>query len=139
MPVPLRLTAAGIDLTSREADDASVDASPADATETVIATVTCDSDVAIVNGVLLIGFAAFTVGTNGTAATFRIRRSTVAGTVVKSTGAETMTAAQLRSRTIVGLDTGASATGQVYVLTLEVTGATAASTVSAVELVAVMI
>jgi hypothetical protein len=139
MPEPLRLTAATIDMTSREADTATVAASPTDATETVIATLTCDSDVSIEHGVALFAFAAWTVGTNGTASTLRIRQTNVSGTVVKSTGACTTAAASLRSHCLIALDTAAVDTGQVYVLTLQVTGATAGSTVSSAELLGIII
>ena len=139
MPAPLRLNAAGLDLTGREADAASVSASPADATETIIATVTSDTDAAVLHGALVIGYAAFTIGTSGTAYTLRIRETNVSGTIVKSTGTIAATAADLVSATIVGVDTGATATGQVYVLTLQVANGAAESTVSSVELVSLLI
>ena len=139
MPAPLRLHAAGLDLTGREADAASVTASPADNTETIIATVTSDTDAAVLHGALVIGYAAFTIGTSGTAYTLRIRETNVSGAIVKSTGAIGATAADLVAKTIIGVDTGATSTGQVYVLTLEVTAGAAESTVSSVELVSLLI
>lgn len=139
MPPPLRLNASGLDLTGREADAASVSASPAAASETIIATVTADTDVSVLHGALVIGFAAFTIGTSGTAYTLRIRETNVSGTVVKSTGAINVTAADLVSATIVGVDTGATGSGQVYVLTLEVANGAAESTVSSVELLTLLI
>ena len=139
MPAPLRLNAAGLDLTGREADAASVTASPADNTETIIATVTSDTDAAVLHGALVIGYAAFTIGTSGTAYTLRIRETNVSGAIVKSTGAIGATAADLVAKTIIGVDTGATSTGQVYVLTLEVTAGAAESTVSSVELVSLLI
>lgn len=139
MPVPIQFTAAGLDLSSREGDTATVVASPQDATETIVASLSLPTDVVVEHGVLLIGFAAFTIGTNGTAFNLRIRQTDTSGTVVKATGAENGTAAQLRSRTLVGLDTAPGSHGQVYVLTLTVTGATVESAVSAVELAALII
>ena len=138
MPAPLRLNAAGLDLTGREHDASTVVASPTDNTETIIGSVTCDTGAAVLHGALVIGFAAFTIGTSGTAWTLRIRETNVSGTVVQSSGAIGATAADLVSTSIVGVDT-AAAEGQVYVLTLEVTGGAAASTVSAVELVSLLV
>ncbi len=114
-------------------------ASPADATETTVAQLTLSGDLIFGLGVLLLGFAAWTVGTAGTAVTVRIRRTNTAGTVVKSSGAMTATAGSLNAKTVVGVDTGPTLPGQVYVLTLTVSAATAVSTVSAVELVALVI
>lgn len=136
MPVaPLEVTAASIDLSGRVAETKTVVASPTDATETIIATITVDTNQAITQAVLLRGFAAFTVGTSGVSAQLKIRRTNVAGTVVADTGATTagIAATKLVAEPILGFDTGMAATGQVYVLTLTVGSAAAASTVSAVE------
>ena len=139
MPVlPIIESAKGIDLSGRIARSATVAASPAAAAETTICTVTIPDDVALALGVLLIGYAAFTVGTNGVSATLRLRQTDTSGTVVTSSGAVTETAANLDARSIVGLDT-AAAVGQVYVLTLTVASGSAASTVSAARLVALAI
>lgn len=141
MPVPLTENAAGIDLSARAAATTAVVGSPADNTETIIASLTLDTDETILSGVMLRGFAAFTVGTSGTATTLRIRRTNVSGTVVATTGALTagVAAGKLAADVILGFDTGAASTGQVYVLTLEVTGGAAESTVSAVELDALIV
>lgn len=139
MPVPINFTAAGIDLTAREGDTSAVTASPADATETVIATLVLPTDVVVEHGVLLWGWCAFTVGTNGTASNLRLRRTNLAGTLLKATGALTTAAAALFAPSIHALDTAPAVTGQTYVLTLQVTGATVASTVSAVELSALIV
>ena len=141
MPVPLTETSAGIDLTQRIASTKVVVASPALAAETIIASLTVNTDEAILSGVLLRGFAAFTVGTSGTAVTLRIRQTNVSGTVVATTGALTggITAGGLVAETILGVDASPAATGQVYVLTLQVTAGSAASTVSAVELDATVV
>ena len=142
MPVaPLEVTAASIDLSGRVAESKTVAASPSAATETTIATITVDTNLAIQQGVLLRGFAAFTVGTNGSAVTLKIRRTDTSGATVASTGALTggIAAAALVAETVLGFDTALGGTGQVYVLTLTVTGANAASTVSAVELDAIVV
>jgi hypothetical protein len=141
MPVPIAQNAANIDLSQRAGATTVVVASPALAAETIIASLTLNTDEAILSGVMLRGFAAFTVGASGTAATLRIRRTNVAGTVVATTGALTggIAAGNLVAETILGFDTGAAATGQVYVLTLQITAGGAASTVSAVELDALIV
>lgn len=139
MPVPIRDTAAGLDLSPRVFTTTTVVGSPADATETIVASVTISGDIAALLGVILIGFAAFTIGTNGTAINARIRRTNAAGTVVVASGAIQGTAANLSERQIVAVDTGPTLPGQVYVMTLTVTGGTAASTVSAATLVALVV
>jgi len=141
MPVPLGENAASLDLSSRAAATTTVVASPALAAETIIFSVTPNTDEAIVSGIMLRGFAAFTVGTSGTAVTFRIRRTNVSGTVVANTGALTggIAAGNLVAETILGFDTGAALTGQTYVLTMQVTAGAAASTVSAVEFDALIV
>jgi len=142
MPIaPLEVTAASIDLSGRVAESKTVAASPSAATETVIATITVDTNLAIQQAILLRGFAAFTVGTSGTAVTLKIRRTDTSGTTIATTGALTggITAGNLVAETILGFDTGVGGTGQVYVLTLTVTNGAAASTVSAVELDALVV
>lgn len=141
MPVPLTENAAGIDLSARVAATKTVVASPALAAETIIASLTLNTDETIQSGILLRGFAAFTVGTSGTAATLRIRQTNVSGTVVATTGALTggIAAAGVVAETILGFDAAPALTGQVYVLTLQITAGSAASTVSAVELDATIV
>ena len=141
MPVPIQENAQGIDLSSRFGSTTTVAGSPSAATETIIAQLTLNTDETILSGVLLRGFAAFTVGTSGTATTLRLRQTNVSGTVIATTGALTggVTAGNLVADTILGVDASPAKTGQTYVLTLQVTGGAAASTVSAVELDATIV
>jgi hypothetical protein len=141
MPVPLEVSAAQLDLSQRFVASTAIVGSPALAAETIVAQITCNTDLVIVSGIRLDGFIAFTVGTTGTAVTARLRRTNVAGTVIASTGAITqgVAAAGLDSIDVSGFDTGAALTGQIYVLTLQVTGGAAASTVSATALFGVII
>jgi hypothetical protein len=141
VPVPLGENAAGIDLSARFAATKTVAGSPALAAETIIASLALNTDETVVSGVLLRGFAAFTVGTSGTAVTLRIRQTNVTGTVVATTGALTggIAAAGLVAESILGFDAAPALTGQTYVLTLQVTAGAAASTVSAVELDATIV
>lgn len=135
------LNGLGLDLSPRVFTTATVAASPAAATETIIATLTISGDLRINSGVLLLGSAAFTVGTDGTAANLRIRRTDASGTVVYATGATNggvLAATQLTNLTAQGFDANLTVP-QVYVLTLTVTAASAASTVSAASLVAIPI
>ncbi len=141
MPVPIRYDSQALDLTKRVQVYKTVDASPSAATETVIATLTLTgfADTAVLSGVLLSGWAAFTVGTSGTAIRLRIRQTSVAGTVVADTGALTggIAAAALVAQDVEGSDSGAGV--GVYVLTLTVTAGAAASTVSAHKLQAIIV
>lgn len=139
MPEAFRMSGAAVDLSPRVFSTATVAASPAAAAETVIATVNLTPDLAFGLGVVVVGYAAFTVGAAGVSARLRIRRDSVAGTTVKDSGAVTVTAADLRGDTIVGLDTGAVFPNEVYVLTLTVGSGAAESTVSAVSLAAIVV
>lgn len=141
MPQPIQYSAEHIDLSARYFYSTTVAASPSGATETTIATLTVNGDLAIGKGIRLTGWAAFTVGTSGTATNLRIRQTNTSGTVIAATGALTggIAAANLVAQDVEGLDTGATLPGQVYVLTLTVTAGAAASTVSAVLLDAFVI
>ena len=139
--VPIGESAASFDLQPRVPVSTTVVASPAAAAETIIAQIALTGDVAVLRSVIVRGFAAFTVGTNGTAVTLRIRKDNVSGTIVGNSGALTggIAAANLVVENVVGVDASPSNTGQVYCLTLQVTAGSAASTVSAVELDALVV
>lgn len=139
MPVPISITSSSLDLSQRIGETTTVAASPALAAETTIATLTLPTDVVVESGALLFGFAAWTVGAGGTAVTLRIRETTIAGTIIASTGAMSQTAGNLDSGTVLGFDATVAAAGTVYLLTMQVTGGGAASTVSAAELVALIV
>jgi hypothetical protein len=140
MPVvPIQETAAGIDLQSRVPVSTTVVASPSAATETIIGQIALTGDVSVQRSAIVRGWAAFTVGTSGTAVRLRIRKDNVSGTVIGDTGALTATAATLVQDNVAATDTSPSNTGQVYCLTLTVTSGAAASTVSALELDAIVV
>jgi hypothetical protein len=141
MPLPIQLDAQRMDLSKRVQVYSTVDASPAAAAETVIATLTIAgfADTAIISGALLMGWAAYTVGTSGTAVRLRIRQTNVSGTVKADTGALTGSqhgAGILSADDVNGFDT---APVNTYVLTMQVTSGAAASTVSALVLAVVLI
>lgn len=127
-----------LDLSDRVVASTTVVGSPALAAETIIGSVTVPSGLTYASGVVLLGWAAFAVGTSGTAVTFRIRQTTIAGTIVVSSGALTSVAGNVNERSIPGFDT-APADGQVYKFTMQVTGGAAVSTVSAVTFVALAV
>lgn len=141
MPQPIRYDSIGFDLSKRIQVYKTVDASPATNAETVIATLTLASfaDIAVVSGIRVSGWAAFTVGTSGTAITLKIRQTNVSGSTIATTGALTggVAAGNLLAQDVEGFDSGAGA--GAYALTLTVTGGVAASTVSALVLQAVII
>lgn len=138
-PIPINETSGALDLSQRVKMTTAITGSPALAAETIIATLVLNTDETFTEGVHLRGWAAFTVGTSGTAVQFRIRRTNVAGTVVADSGALTATAATLRADSIMGLDIAPALTGQTYVLTLQVTAGAAASTVTATALEAIAV
>lgn len=140
-PLPIESNAATIDLTPRIVTTTTVGASPALAAETIIGTLTIPSFniLSVQSGVDLSAWAAFTIGTTGASARLRIRQTNVSGTIVADTGALTggVAAASLVAQDVEGFDSGAGVA--VYVLTLTVASATAASTVSALKLRAVVV
>jgi len=139
MPQPILSNVAHEDLSARFAGTSTVAASPTDNSETVIATLTLTnwSDLVVTSGIRFSVSAAFTAGTSGTAATLRLRKTNVSGAVVYSTGALDVTAAHLYNLGFVCFD-AAPGVG-VYVLTLQVTGGAAASTVSALHVSSIII
>ena len=139
MPQPIRTDSVGLDLHHRFQQTTTVAASPTANAETTIGTLTLTNfgDLAVVSGIQLSGWAAFTVGTSGTAVTLKIRETSSSGTTVASTGAITETAGNLDSISVNGFD--ATPGVGVYVLTMTVTGGAATSTVSAVSLRAVIV
>lgn len=139
MPVGFKYSAESIDLAPRFAHTATVTGSPAAAVETIIATLTLNLDVAVSLGAMIWGYCAFTAGTNGTSANVKLRRTDASGTTLKASGLVNVTAAALYDRAITAFDTGPTLPGQVYVMTLTVTAGSAASTVSAVTLAALVL
>lgn len=144
MPLPIRYDSTGFDLSERFFQSSAVVASPAAAAETIIASITLTGDLTVTAGILLSGWAAYTVGTNGTAVQFRIRRTNVAGTLVVASGALTGSqhgAAILSADDINGFDPipVLAVPNSIYVLTMQVTAGSASSTVSAVLLSAIVI
>ena len=111
-------------------------ASPADATEIVVASVKVGSVGDASSRVLLNAWTAFTYGANATGVRLRIRQGSLTGTVVADTGALTAgaAAAALEARTLRGVDAPGEVASQTYVLTMQVAGATTASTISALVL-----
>lgn len=136
---PVQYGGAGLDLSPRLSRTATVAASPADATITAVATLTIEGNPFVAEGILLIANVSLTIGTAGVSVLTQIRRTGVAGTIIKSSGAVTGAATELVSPTVVGFDTGPTLPGQVYVVAITVASATAASTVSSVDLVALAI
>lgn len=138
-PKNIQIASQAVDLTDRVASSTTVVASPAAAAETIIAQVTAPADLRADAVVLLFGFAAFTVGTNGVSVNLKLRQTNASGTTKAATGAVTAVAANLGALSVMGVDAAPSATGQVYVLTMTVASGSAASTVSGVELLAIVV
>lgn len=141
MPDPTQQSARFLDLSPRMVTSAAVVASPAGASETIIASITLPSGLNVNSTVILNGWAAYTLGSTPTSCQLRIRQTSVAGTVKADTGAMTgghNTAGFLVADDVNGLD-AAPADAQIYKLTLTVAGAGSASTVSAVFLQATVV
>lgn len=139
MPIPIRETAASVDLSARIFQTTTVVGSPALAAETIIASLTITGDLAVITGVQLFGWFAATVGTSGVSAQAKIRRTNVSGTTIVDSGATTQAAASLFERGPQGFDAITAVNQQVYVMTLTIASGAATSTVSAVSLVAIVI
>src|SRR6266702_6820389 len=86
---PITRNALGLDLSARFVYTTTVVASPAASAETIIASLTLSANIAAMTGVDLSGWAAYTVGTSGTAVQLRIRQTNASGTTVGATGALT--------------------------------------------------
>lgn len=127
-----------VDLSARFVQSTTVVASPSAGAETIIGSVTLPSGLSINSGVMLFGWAAFTVGGSGVSSNLRIRQSSVSGTIIVASGAATETAGNLDERNVHGFD-ASPADGQVYKLTLTIGSGAAASTVSALSLIAIAI
>lgn len=112
--------------------------SPALAAETTVASTVVGGVAGPSSRVLLIGFVALTVGTSGTAVRIRLRNGSITGTVVGDTGAMTAVAANLVSFAVLGVDSPGDVSSLAYVMTAQVTAGAAVSTVSSVQLVAVV-
>lgn len=140
MPTPpIQFSGANLDLSPRFFSTDTVAASPSAATETTIATLTIGSQLAVVSGIVLFGYAAYTVGTSGVSVNLKIRQTNTSGATIKATGATTAVAANLGSMDLQGFDTSPTLPGQVYVLTMTVGSGAATSTVSAAALYALVI
>lgn len=142
MPVqPIVYSALEADWSPRVIDTTTVAASPAGSAETIIATLNVPNfgTVAVTQKIYLAGWAALTVGTSGTAINLRIRQTDTSGTVIAATGALTggIAAGNLVAQDVSGSD--ATPGVAKYVLTLTVTSGAAASTVSAVQLLALVV
>jgi len=138
-PLATRINGASVDLSPRVIRSATVAGSPAAAAETVICTITLPSVVVINYGVILIGTAAWTAGTDGTTFNLKLRQTDTSGTTLIASGLEDLAATKLASRTLTAVDLSPSQPGQVYVMTLTTTLGSATSTVSAASLTAIVI
>jgi len=139
MPDPVTESAVRLDLSPRIVDTTTVQNSPiAAAAETIVATLNVPGfgNTQIVSKVYLQGWAAMTLGGTATALTLRIRQTNGAGTVVASSGAVTggIAAAALVAQDVSGSD--ATPGVATYVLTVQVTGGSSNTTISAVQLLA---
>jgi hypothetical protein len=139
MPEPIKSNVVFEDLSARFQSTQAVAASPALAAETIIGTLNIAGfgDTAVVSGIQFDGWAAFTVGTSGVSATMRIRQTNAAGNVVATTGALTVTAANLVQISVQGFDAAPGVA--TYVLTLQIGSGSAVSTVSALSLQGVVV
>lgn len=102
-------------------------------------TLTIPEYVSVSYGVIVLGFGAFTIGTNGVSYNLKLRQTGTSGTTLKATGVIALAAAALGEAAILGFDASPVLPGQVYVLTATIASATAASTFSAAELIAIVI
>jgi hypothetical protein len=140
MPEPIRTNIIFADIGGRFQSTQTVQGSPiAAAAETIIGTVNIAGfgDTTLTSGIQFDAWAAFTVGTSGTAATLRIRQTNVAGTVVATSGALTVVAANLVQESVMGFD--ATPGVATYVLTLQITAGAANTTISAMTLQAILV
>lgn len=140
MPDVLNVDATHIDFSHRAAQTSTVVGSPATNAETVVCSTPAfpaGYQPAVTLGVFIWFQVAYTVGTSGASAQYRIRQGVTAGsgTIVFNSGATTagIAATNLVLENIIGFDTApGTLPGQQYSLTLTIGSGAAASTVSAV-------
>jgi hypothetical protein len=136
---PISVNGAGVDMSARMGGNSTVVASPATNAATAVGTIPAiQSAVVAATGIFIMAQVAYTVGTSGTAATYKIRQGTTAGsgTTLFNSGAITsgISAGNLVVENIWGLDTSPTLPGQAYQLELTITGGAATSTVSAIQM-----
>lgn len=139
MPQPIQYDAAHISLASRFFHSETVVASPPDATETIICSVSIGGDLAVTQGVYLFGWCALTAGTNAVGATLQIRQTNASGSSKVTTGAVTVVATKLYAPSVFTIDTAPGSSTQVYVMTLTMASGSAESTVSQARLMALVV
>jgi len=139
MPYPISLDSHSVDFGSRFLTSTTVVASPAAASETIIAQLSITDDIYIAKGIWLEGFCSITIGTSGATLRLRLRQTNVSGAVVADTQALTVTAAQIYAPSINGIDAAAVLPNQTYVLTAQVGSGAATSTVASVLLGATIV
>ena len=136
-----------VDMGTRIVSSSAVVASPATGAEVVVCSITgITSDLPVVAGVFLTGGASYTIGTSGTSTRVRIRTGTTAGSGTVIADSNTLTggiaATNLISQDLQGFDTtstgGAAPATTSYCLTVQVSGAAAASTVTQTNLTAII-
>jgi hypothetical protein len=143
-PQTIQVSGAGVDLSPRFLANNTVVASPLTAAEVVVATLgPFTGALAVGSGVFLLAQAAFTVGTSGVSARYRIRQGTTAGsgTVIFDSGVCTAgtTAGNLVVENVLGFDSSPTLPGQSYCLTMAVGSASATSAVSAVAITGLVV
>lgn len=105
------------------------------AAETVIGTLQVTTDAAAVVAVL--GFVNLNVGTSGTAVTLKLRPDTLAGASFASTLAMTAVAANNSGFFLVGSPAALEIAARTFVLTVQVTGGAANTTIQNMMLLAI--
>lgn len=136
IPQAIAVNGISVDLSGRFAFSNAVTGSPATNAATAVCTTPALSQNAAVTAGCIVCFnIAFTVGTSGTAVTYKIRQGTTAGsgTTVFSSGATTagISAGNLVVENVIAVDSAPVLPGQQYILEVTVTGGAATSTVSA--------
>lgn len=133
-------TAGGhVDLSSRVLISTTVVASPAAGSETAICAVTVPGALSTALGVIVIGWCAYTVGTNGVSTQLRLYHGTIAGTKIGDSGAVTAVAANLGAFDIIGFDAVPALPNTTYTMSLTVGSGSAPSTVSQARLLVLAI
>jgi hypothetical protein len=120
-PIPIHTSAAWLDLSPRVQAKNTPLLAPGLNSETVIMTLTLPSEPAIVAGVQL------QAATDSTTQELRIRRTDRTGTLVVAGGAQPVTPGALLNRSLLTFDPLPVPSQQVYVLTSESVGASAAT------------
>lgn len=133
------LNGAHVDLSKRVQLSTTIVASPAGNAETAVASLTITDALSTALGVILIGGLTAPIGTSGVSTQLRFYHGTTSGTKIGDSGAILATAGDVQAPVWFGFDNAPVLPNQVYTMSLTVGSGAAATTISQLFLLALII